>query len=504
MSGPWVVSMFDSHVSQYMDPHLLWLNTFLGNGTKALRLCISILISLYKTYLCHMLQPLIDHVVLTYIHTAFSQPSYLCSKLAIQLVRRFMLKHDFKSLQQSIKSKASYSDCVLLMRYYYPLHYATLHLVLCGAYQGFAIASESWYTVYAWYDFEMLISNRMHCNGNKASETFILSWLMDSISSISHWYHWDPSLKQTQSTNLHIGGGITEKSILTYNLLKSYVLGLPSFCSDDARYKYISHLSCQEAMSIVKNNTTYLVCRIPLEGIAPYLTLGQAKAIAKIHSVFVPYRAPLSIVLDMLVKHQCSTLCYDNVFMFKPASVQKKCLKAQVDTKKYHISELKRRQTHAFKQKRSAENKKAYIRTKEINDMFSPTAPDKSLLHKIINAFCKDTHPSKFQEAGCAVCGLLTPLNNLLAMNTVTCSLNLLKTGLACHECNTEGDKQSFTDPVINPECQSMCKSCYKYLDKKQMPPMALANGLWLGKVPKELSGLTFVEKLLISKVRRN
>jgi len=46
-------------------------------------------------------------------------------------------------------------------------------------------------------------------------------------------------------------------------------------------------------------------------------------------------------------------------------------------------------------------------------------------------------------------------------------------------------------------------KACAKVLQnlyKKQMPPMALANGLW-PTVPKELSGLTFVEKLLISKV---
>jgi hypothetical protein len=36
------------------------------------------------------------------------------------------------------------------------------------------------------------------------------------------------------------------------------------------------------------------------------------------------------------------------------------------------------------------------------------------------------------------------------------------------------------------------------------MPPMALANGLWVGEVPKELSDLTFVERLLVSRVRAN
>jgi hypothetical protein len=33
---------------------------------------------------------------------------------------------------------------------------------------------------------------------------------------------------------------------------------------------------------------------------------------------------------------------------------------------------------------------------------------------------------------------------------------------------------------------------------------MALANGFWIGKVPPELTGLTFVEKILISRVRHN
>ena len=39
---------------------------------------------------------------------------------------------------------------------------------------------------------------------------------------------------------------------------------------------------------------------------------------------------------------------------------------------------------------------------------------------------------------------------------------------------------------------------------KKVMPPMALANGLWVGIAPKELSDLTFVERLLIARVRSN
>ena len=36
---------------------------------------------------------------------------------------------------------------------------------------------------------------------------------------------------------------------------------------------------------------------------------------------------------------------------------------------------------------------------------------------------------------------------------------------------------------------------------KGKVPCLALANGLWLGKVPDELKSLRFVEKLLIAGV---
>jgi len=36
------------------------------------------------------------------------------------------------------------------------------------------------------------------------------------------------------------------------------------------------------------------------------------------------------------------------------------------------------------------------------------------------------------------------------------------------------------------------------------VPKFALAKGLWIGKVPEELQGLSFAEQLLIARVRHN
>jgi len=60
--------------------------------------------------------------------------------------------------------------------------------------------------------------------------------------------------------------------------------------------------------------------------------------------------------------------------MFKrfSSSKQEKALKGSSNTKKYDISRSKRRQSNVFKQKRSAENKRAYIRAQESKDSFRP------------------------------------------------------------------------------------------------------------------------------------
>ena len=55
-----------------------------------------------------------------------------------------------------------------------------------------------------------------------------------------------------------------------------------------------------------------------------------------------------------------------------------------------------------------------------------------------------------------------------------------------------------YTGPVLD---SHVCDNCRLIIRKGKVPQLALANGLWLGKVPEELKCLQFVEKLLIAKV---
>jgi hypothetical protein len=203
---------------------------------------------------------------------------------------------------------------------------------------------------------------------------------MDSIHSISYWYSWSPVSESKKHSDK--GGGPGGKFEITYNMLQPYVLSSSSSCSNDACYKFVSHISYQQATELSRSKANYLICRIPLEGVAYHLTLGQAKAIAKVHGVFIPYRASLSIVINSLIKHRCSHICYDNVFVFNPLVSKKPSQPIQrtwnKTSKRYKKAEAKRKQTDDFKNKRKIENRKAYKRKIENRKAYHRQKENKS------------------------------------------------------------------------------------------------------------------------------
>ena len=58
--------------------------------------------------------------------------------------------------------------------------------------------------------------------------------------------------------------------------------------------------------------------------------------------------------------------------------------------------------------------------------------------------------------------------------------------------------------PIIDHNCRYICKSCKETVKRRRIPKFALARGLWLGKVPDELQGLSFAEQLLVGRIRHN
>jgi hypothetical protein len=140
-------------------------------------------------------------------------------------------------------------------------------------------------------------------------------------------------------------------------------------------------------------------------------------------------------------------------------------------------------------------------------NLFPPCPLSKKLQHKIINDFCDDTSPKMFMESGCAVCGCLTPVVKLQKISELSLNLDILRnTEVTQKECFSMQDLiQPLNDlPVLLETLDTICPKCYKSLSTDKLPTLALANGLWLGNIPDELSELTYAEQLLIARVRHN
>ena len=110
-----------------------------------------------------------------------------------------------------------------------------------------------------------------------------------------------------------------------------------------------------------------------------------------------------------------------------------------------------------------------------------------------------------FEEAGCAVCGKLTPICEMEELSEVE------NVGLLKGDGVTRKARYKSSDPVkelkgsiLAPGCSRVCFICIESLDKNKMPLLALANGLWIGEIPDELQNLTYAEQLLIARVRHN
>jgi hypothetical protein len=137
---------------------------------------------------------------------------------------------------------------------------------------------------------------------------------------------------------------------------------------------------------------------------------------------------------------------------------------------------------------------------------FPPSPADLPLIYNIIQGFCEDSAPKRFEEAGCAVCGYLTPVSELTKLKAVKNQLRVLEAaGVIRVERRKPSDPiREFKGPVLDYKCHQICNGCRKHIRKNAIPPRALATGLWIGEVPKVLSSLRFVEKLLVARVRVN
>ncbi|KAJ3963890.1 hypothetical protein EV361DRAFT_812919, partial [Lentinula raphanica] len=137
---------------------------------------------------------------------------------------------------------------------------------------------------------------------------------------------------------------------------------------------------------------------------------------------------------------------------------------------------------------------------------FPPSPITQADIDESIRQWCAASQVNRFEEAGCAVCGLLKLKTDLSPLKHIKNMLHILEApGVTRIARNTSDEKiRECRGPVIDKNCNQVCLSCRASIREGKIPKFALCNGLWLGDVPPELQNLTFYEKMLVSRVRHS
>jgi hypothetical protein len=432
----------------------------------------------------------------------------LCILLALRFSRHCTFRHLYANKLRLFRERRSFLLPALFVRHQFIVHFSSLFLILQITQYTIAYTFISFSSISNWYGYELLLTNRV-----SASQVFAVN--EPYLHSIKHWYAYGCPCQAMLAVvpSVQYGGG---KFNANLSEIKSYITpySLEPHNATSVNYKYVGQFVLQAAQAELRKNPELLICYMPLEILKGKISLGQAKSIAKMHNISIRSKSPISEVMEVLSAHMCSSRCSQFYTLFspeKPALTSSerqakwynglsKADKKKIIKKKYNnfVKSL------TYKIKRKKENKSTY-QTSKIS-VFPPKPPSKKLIHKIISGFCEDTHPSKLIESGCAVCGQLTKLSDMLKRSDSSSNLEpLIREEVSRIERKSEHDEiKEITGPVIDDDCTYLCKSCNKSLEKGKIPANALCNGFWLGKIPDELACLTYVEQLLISRVRHN
>jgi len=277
----------------------------------------------------------------------------------------------------------------------------------------------------------------------------------------------------------HKGGAVTHS--VNFNTLQEYLFTEVGYCHNgDQNFIYHCHIpSIDSEIAKFSDSTIFVVCKIELVNCISFMPIYKCSSLMLMHR-FSPSRAKQmsrmsrSCLIKELLQHKCDDICTDNYIIFK----------------KMNSREIITDKSSPIKQHKP----------------FPPPPSDRKLEHKIISNFCADVNMRTVAEDGCAVCGRLTLVKDLMGMGQLKDNLHVLIQGGV-----TRLERRSRLEPIKEIEvpilatgCQRICRTCNSSLEVGERPSNALANGLWVGDVPAVLSNLRFAERMLVSRIRHN
>jgi len=284
---------------------------------------------------------------------------------------------------------------------------------------------------------------------------------------------------------------------------------LHSYSSANLHEQQYQFLQCIKKNNIqtLDPNDGNVLCSVPLNVLVSKLTLKSVKELAKLHDIYMPSKILLKDAYILLANHKCET-CSDLLAVFKP---YKAASNAEYQQTWYQKNEEKHGEydkqcTSKYEYQES--HKKLWKKHYQFKEYvkFPPTPPSAKLCQTIVSDFCADISPNIFEEAGCAVCGKLTPICEIEELTEVE-NISLLKVDGVTRRARSQSSDpvKELKGPILAPGCSKVCSICIESLENKKIPTMALANGLWVRQIPDELRDyLTYAEQLLIARVHHN
>lgn len=127
--------------------------------------------------------------------------------------------------------------------------------------------------------------------------------------------------------------------------------------------------------------------------------------------------------------------------------------------------------------------------------------PSDDYLKERMGRFIDRTGNDALAKATCCVCA-----RELFKTETQTKPITDIQSSevlvpLTSHPSHVLRGGQLFYEPaILGDNSATICLECDRHLQTKKLPPLSLANGMWLGDIPLALSILNLPERILIAK----
>ena len=276
----------------------------------------------------------------------------------------------------------------------------------------------------------------------------------------------------------HLEGG--RATLVYWADIKEYVHSSVDAYDDTSVFNFVEYA---DRASSLPTEAGFIVADVPLVKLIPYVTVAAALKIARAHHISIGSHVPKSNLYAYFEGHDC---------------LKSNC--------KPHLSISATKGSRVVKKQPTSSSLQEHNIETDNTASFPPPPLSTELTQRVMTDFCNDSSKNSFEEAGCAVCGQLINKSELTRLKSVKGMLNVLAIpGITRVERKSSSEKiKEFAGPVLDYECNMICTDCRSTIRKGKIPNHALANGLWIGKVPKALSELRFIEKLLIARLRHN